>query len=201
MIYVPMLKTRREELSVVNEMNYCFSENLIPLFEILDDKYEVKYKMDPKTSAFLYQQRGKRRMRIKEVPTDSDIITLRITNQIDTSARDKYIDYEFSGFGDYCGLKDALPTDEGGNGTGAALALLYVNKINKFYSFCNHDTSEGLSGYNRIIPLILSKQNILNPSNNCPAMQMIEDLVSTGSWATWNNITITRYIHQIYDNT
>lgn len=35
MIYVPIFKVRTEEMLVSKKMNYCFSDNIIPLFEIL----------------------------------------------------------------------------------------------------------------------------------------------------------------------
>lgn len=363
MIYVPMLKTRRQELSVSREMNNYFSDNMIPLFEILSDKYETKYKIDPTTHSFIYELKGKRKMRVKEIHTDSDIITLdfinelinkkkafidyfrfsiqkygknidikrtdlawklskdsilykkrlkevskysnlipvvsikpeftfgknelekfllelqseneiiglRITEEyleqyseliknilrckdfllfdigeqnptskimeleeitkleinaktillnsprkasvrngeyekygstvlIDNSARDMFCDYGFKGFGDYCGLKDTLPSNNESNGTGAALALLYQYKKNEFISFLNPDTSQGMSGYYKLIPLILSKKDILDPLNNCPAIRKIETLKGSGNWSTWHNITITRYIHQVYSN-
>jgi len=364
MIYVPLLKTRQQELSVSKKMNYCFSENIIPLFEILTDKYETKYKIDPITHSVIVEQKGKRKMRIKEVPTDSDIITLdfingllgdkkafidyfrftiekygknininktdlawklsrdselyknrieeiskysnliptvsikqgfdfkkseleeflvklqseneiialRITEEwlekyrgiiknilrytdyllfdigeqnpnskimeleevmeleisakkillnsprksdvrngayeefgitelIDNSVREIYSEYGFQGIGDYCGLKDTLPSaNEGSNGTGAALALLYHYEENGFYSFLNPDTSQGMSGYNKIIPIVLSKKDIFDLAHNCPAIQKIEKMNKSGNWSTWHNITITRYIHQIYSH-
>lgn len=363
MIYVPILKTRREEMNVSKKLNYCFSDKIIPLFEILNDQYEIKYKIDPVTQKYILEQKGKRKMRIKELPTDADIITLdsinrlmqnkkafidyfrftikkygknidisktelawklsrdsdlyknrikdiskyknlipivsvkpefvfgkneleellielqdknesiglRITEEfleeynmlinnilrgtdyllfdigeqnptskimefeevmelessakkillnsprkakirngeyevlgitalIDNSAKDEFSKYGFNGFGDYGGLKDTLPTNDGSNGTGAALALLYNYKDNAFYSFLNPDTSQGVSGYNKIIPVILKKKVFFDPSNNCPAIQKIEELNKSGNWSTWHNINITRYIHQMYSN-
>lgn len=362
-MYIPMLKTRREELSVSKEMNYCFSDDIIPLFEILTDRYETRYKIDPKTNLYIYETKGKRRRRIVEPPTDDDIITLDyidgilknkkafidyfrfsikkygtnidvkrtdlalrlsrdtelyknrvrevseyenlipvisvkqdfvfkkrdlagfieelqedndtialriteeyldtyseivekqlretdyllfdigeqkprskimelqeleelaldtnivllnsprraainngeyngtgITDLIDNSARELFIKHSFEGFGDYCGLKDTLPSNDGGNGTGAALALLYDYDENGFYSFLNPNTKEGMSGYFKIIKEILRKKALLDPSGVCPAMRKIEDLAGSGNWGTWHNITITRYIHQMYEN-
>jgi len=363
MIYVPMLKTRQEELRVSTEMNYCFSDNIIPLFEILTDKYETKYQIDPITHTFVFEQKGKRRRRVKEEPTESDIITLNFINEliknkkafidyfrftiekygnnininkmnlawklsrdsavyknrikeisnysnliptvsikpgfafgkneleeflvelqsesgaiglriteeyleeysglikkvlrgtdyllfdigeqnpiskimeleevmelelnaktillnsprkadarngeyeesgitelIDNSVREIFSQYEFAGFGDYCGLKDTLPSNDGSNGTGAALALLYDYEVNGFYSFLNPDTKQGMSGYYKIIPVILSEKDLLDPLHNCPALKKIEELEGSGNWCTWHNITATRYIHQMYSN-
>ena len=92
MIYVPMLKTRREELSVSKKLNYCFSDNIIPLFEILTDKYETRYEIDAITKSFVYELKGKRRMRKKAKPTDSDIITLDYINRL-IENRKAFIDY------------------------------------------------------------------------------------------------------------
>lgn len=362
-MYVPMLKTRREELSVLKEMNYCFSDDIIPLFEILTDRYEKRHKIDPKTNLYIYETKGKRRRRIIEPPTEDDIITLDyisailkskkafidyfrfsiekygrnidvkrtdlalrlsrdselykgrikkipeyknlipvvsikegfvfkkkglaefleelqenkdtialriteeyldtyheiiekqlrktdyllfdigeqkpkskvmefqeleeleldaniillnsprkaainngeysgtgITDLIDNSARDLFAKHSFKGFGDYCGLKDTLPSNNGGNGTGAALALLYNYSENGFYSFLNPNTGEGLSGYFKVIKEILRKEALLDPTGICPAMRKINDLKSSGNWRTWHNITITRYINQLYEN-
>lgn len=38
-MYVPILKTRSSEMNVVKELNYCFSDNIIPMIEIIDEKY------------------------------------------------------------------------------------------------------------------------------------------------------------------
>lgn len=364
MIYVPILKTRREEINVSEELNNCFSDNIIPLFEVLNDRYKTQYKIDPETQDYIRVQKGNRRIRLKEIPTDADIITLdfiyglmhnkkafidyfrftiekygknidinktelawrlsrdssiyksrmrevskyknliptisvksglffgknelenflielkgenesiglRITEEfledynviikntlrdtdyllldigeqnpsskimeleevmeldssavkillnsprkakvnngeyeesgltalIDNSAKEEFSEFGFDGFGDYCGLKDTLPRiNEGSNGTGAALTLLYSYKENAFYSFLNPDTSKGMSGYYEIIPVILSKKKVLDPLNNCPAIQKIEKLKKSGNWSTWHNINITRYIHQMYSN-
>lgn len=43
-MYVPMLKTRSEELIIAKEMQLCFSDNIIPLFEIINELYRTVYK-------------------------------------------------------------------------------------------------------------------------------------------------------------
>lgn len=363
MIYVPVLKTRKQEISVSKKLNYCYSDNIIPLFEILNDQYETKYKIDTVTQDYILVQKGKRKSRIKEDPTDADIITLDfindlmqnkkafidyfrftiekygknidinktklawklsrdsdlyknrirdiskyknliptvsikpgfvfgkndlekllielqgenesiglriteeflevysmiikdvlrstdyllfdigeqnptskimeleeviqlesgaikillnsprkanikngeyeelgITSLIVNSAIKEFNEYGFEGFGDYCGLKDTLPAIGGSNGIGAAHALIYNYKDNAFYSFMNPDTSQGVSGYYKIIPVILSYKDFLDPLNNCPAIRKIEELKTSGNWSSWHNISITRYIHQMYSN-
>ena len=58
MIYVPMLKTRLEELRVTKEMEYCFSDKIVPLFEIINELYKTTYQKDENGDRFLYS-RGK----------------------------------------------------------------------------------------------------------------------------------------------
>jgi len=92
MIYLPMLKNRRAEMGVLKNMNACLSDKIIPLIEILTDMYEVNYKVDPITNEFVYEKRGKTRRRIKEEPTDEDIITLEAINALLKGKR-VFIDY------------------------------------------------------------------------------------------------------------
>lgn len=364
MIYVPMLKNRKAEITVVNNMNGCFSDKIIPLLEVLADTYEVRYMLDPLTDDFIYTNHGKSKRRVKEIPTDKDIITLqniknilkeklvfidyfrfnikkygkkikasnvdlalrfnndenlykervkeisrfpnmipvvsikagfdmnktelkaflqelqkendsvalRITEEwlekykdimknvlrpsdyllfdiseqnpkskfmeieelnelkisvqiillnsprkasikngeynihgttdlIDNCASDMALEYGLQGYGDYCGLKDALPSDGGGGGIGAALALFYDYNSNSFYSYLEPDTSIGLGGYKKIIPIILADKGILDNINDCPAIKMIEKMKiskKSGSWSTWHSINATRYIYQVY---
>lgn len=40
-MYVPILKTRNSEMKVLKELNYCFSDNIIPMIEIIDKKYDL----------------------------------------------------------------------------------------------------------------------------------------------------------------
>lgn len=361
MIYVPMLKTRREEYAVLKKMADCFSEKIIPLIEIISDKYQLKYKTDPETGEYIYRKTKKRRMRIKEDPTEQDCITLsninnilekrrvfieyfrfsnkvygnnvdisraelswRISNDVElykakikeitmypnmipvvsiktsfgmsknelvafiaelqkecsslalriteewieeyvsiiktqlrkddyllldileqnpkhkfmeieqllelggnasfvllnsprkrkignsdfpehgetdlinNAAREVAKEYDLDGFGDYCGLKDVMPLNDGSNGTGAALALFYDYNKNVFYSYSNHDTSLGMRGYRNLVPQILSDKVILNPQNDCPAFKKVKEMNGFGNWSTWHNINATRYIYQIY---
>lgn len=120
------------------------------------------------------------------------------TDLINNCARQVAEENDFDGYGDYCGLKDTMPNNDGSNGTGAALALLYDYNKNVFFSYCNHDTSLGLAGYQTIIPIIKSDESILNPDKDCPGFEKINDLKSTGNWSTWHHINAARYIHQTY---
>lgn len=92
MIYIPILKTLKEEYSIAKEMQYCFSEKIIPLFEIIAEKYEVKYLTDPKTGEYLYEKKGKRRRRIELPNVEEDIITLQNINAI-VCGKTAFIDY------------------------------------------------------------------------------------------------------------
>lgn len=359
MMYVPMLKTRSEELRVAKEMHTCFSDRIIPLFEIINELYKTTYKRDD-NGEFVYELHKTRRTRVKAEPTEADIITLQSINdyidgklmfidffrfslnkygrrisfrkaelsfnlnndlelykakllettnyanmipvislkpdcgfpkteldefvsklQSETShialrITEEWIDYtkdiisklrktdyllfdieeqnpelkfmeiqelltmhadckmillnsprklainnkeypehsqtdlinncarfiaeenELDGYGDYCGLKDTMPTDGGSYGTGAALALLYDYNSNVFYSYCNRDTSLGVVGYNALLPLIKSDEKKLNPEGDCPGYKKINSLLGSGGWGTWHNINAKRYIHQVY---
>ena len=125
-----------------------------------------------------------------------------MTELINNCAREKAIEYAFEGFGDYCGLRDILPSS-GGNGKGSALALLYDYDINRFYSYRNPDTSLGVTGYKTLIPIIVTDKPSLDKLKDCPAFKMIEimqRLGKIGQWSTWHNINATRYIHQVHKN-
>lgn len=361
MIYIPMLKTRREEYAILSNMVDCFSNQIIPLVEVIADKYKVRYKTNPETGEYVYRVTEKRRLKIIETPTNQDCITLSnindilngrkvfveyfrfsnkvygnnvdisraelswrisnnvelyksktkeittypnmipvisiksgfgmsknelamfvtdiqgkcdsmalriteewideykgiinaqlrtndyllldvleqnpehkfmeieeiidigskanlvllnsprkretknsdfpmhgFTNLIENSARNIAASYEINGYGDYCGLKDTMPLNDGSNGTGAALALLYDYKKNAFYSYCNHNTSLGTKGYKAVVQAIKNDQTILDPQNDCPAYNKIKTMTGNGNWSTWHNICATRYIYQTY---
>ena len=66
MIYVPMLKGRTEEFRVVEKLNFCFSEQIIPLIEILTEEFEMRYKIDPLTNDYVWKDCEKARRREKE---------------------------------------------------------------------------------------------------------------------------------------
>ncbi|QAT41970.1 hypothetical protein [Aminipila luticellarii] len=91
MIYVPLLKARQQELRVAHSLCNCFSENIIPLFEILADKYEKKYQTDEK-GKFVYEMTNNRRKRILLPPTANDIITLENISEV-TDSKLAFIDF------------------------------------------------------------------------------------------------------------
>jgi len=124
-----------------------------------------------------------------------------ITDLIDTSARQKVNDYScLYGYGDYCGLKDKIATHSGSNGKGAAIALLYDYNRNVFYSYVNRNTEDGLDGYVKVKQMIFEDLDFLDPEEKCLAIKKIAKLEKNGNWSTWHNITMTRYLHQVYMN-
>lgn len=128
---------------------------------------------------------------------NGDYENLVYTSKIDNKVAVIYKDYGLKGFGDFGGLKDDLPVDSGGNGKGAALGLIYVKEKNAFYSIVNYDTNMGVGGYKYVSTEILNKLNILDKKDDCVAIKRVKNMkVKFGNWATWNNITLTRYIHQ-----
>lgn len=116
------------------------------------------------------------------------------TALINNSARIVAADNQLAGYGDYCGLKDLMPMNDGSKGTGASLALVYDFHKNVFYSYSNHDTSLGIKGYYKLIPLIKKDEKWLNPSKDCPGFEKIKMLSSSGTWNTWHHINAVRYI-------
>lgn len=128
---------------------------------------------------------------------NGDFPNLKYTSLINNHVATKFIDYSLDGFGDFGGIKDSLPEDGGGNGMGAALGLIFVKEKNSFASFLNDDTSLGVRGYHDVRNEIIKRKQLLDPNNNCKAIEKIEKMNGTyGTWATWNNITLTRYIQQ-----
>lgn len=323
-MYIPILKTRSAEMNVIKELNYCFSDNMVPMFEIIDERYGlnvIKENMKEKNSfidlfRFSINKYGSRidlnkaeyswnlsedndfyiselnniesgvgfipvisikrefeikntdlymlinnlqskhrsmalritdeyieqynnifsqlrnndylMLDIEEQNPDSKFIEIEefselevlckklilnsprlknrkngdysngITNNIDTSLINKAEQYGFEGFGDYMGLKDSMPENQqGSNGIGNALALLYDYRINKFHCFINEDKNEGMTGYRMVKGEILKVEKDLNPDNDCPAFAKIKS-IDCGNWSTWHSITAKRYIHQIY---
>lgn len=125
-----------------------------------------------------------------------------ITNLIDNSAKTTYSSYAFDGFSDYGGLTDKLPTKGGGKAKGCALALIYSAAKNAFFSFLNPDVDQGTNGYASVISAILSKKDFLDPGDDCEAFKIIHkyhnDPDTNGGWKEWHEITLTRYLHQIF---
>lgn len=125
------------------------------------------------------------------------------TSLIDNSARNVREEYSnIIGFGDYCGMKDALPINAKIT-RGSALALFYQYKANRFMAYVNSNSSEGIRGYINIIPQILEDTHILDPSDTCPVLNEVRVLAfsnSLGGWGNWNKFNMIRYLTQMYEN-
>ncbi|HCC06798.1 MAG TPA: hypothetical protein DEP72_01345 [Clostridiales bacterium] len=131
------------------------------------------------------------------------------TNLIDNSVALKYKKVGFEGFGDYMGLKDALPGKSGG-GKGVALALIYLYSKNKFYIVINNDTigdkkpvDQGLKGYKKVIYKINLLDSKEFEKRDCEMFKELDIMQSgkekkNGSWSTWNYLTMVRYLDQIH---
>jgi hypothetical protein len=128
---------------------------------------------------------------------NGDYENLVFTKKIDNKVAKKYRDYKLDGFGDFGGLKDDLPVEGGGNGMGAALGIIYSKEKNAFYSIVNYDTNMGMSGFEYVRREILKRLSLFDSRDECIAIKRIKDMkFKFGSWRTWNNITLTRYIQQ-----
>lgn len=128
---------------------------------------------------------------------NGDYENLEFTKKIENKAAIKYTEYDLDGFGDFGGLKDDLPSKGGGNGTGAALGLIYSKENNAFYSIVNYDTNMGVRGFEYVRNEVLNRLEFLDKDNDCIAVKRIRDMAGKfGNWATWSNLTLTRYIHQ-----
>ena len=91
MMYVPLLKTRAEEIKAVKELKPYFSDKIIPLFEIINEVYKPSYKKDDNGEVVL--ERHKTRMlKVKSKPTEADIITLEYINET-MDGKQMFIDY------------------------------------------------------------------------------------------------------------
>ncbi|MGV8145464.1 MAG: beta family protein [Alkaliphilus sp.] len=122
------------------------------------------------------------------------------TTLIDNAVAIEYIENRFDGFGDFMGLKDTLPSG-GGSGKGAALALIYSYKENKFYSVVNKNTGEGVKGYKEVIRTISMLDQDEFEINKCDMFVKIKEMKTegrSGSWATWKYLTMVRYLDQVY---
>lgn len=120
------------------------------------------------------------------------------TNLIRTDVIESFKELGFSGFGDYCGCKDVLPSS-GVAIKGAALSLLYNFADNAFWVNTNKNTSLGVKGYNDIKPKVMAQKSYLDPDDSCLAYKILSN-VNSGVYATWVEVCIVRYISQLYKN-
>lgn len=195
------LRITEEWIDDTKEVVQRLRETDFLLFDVEEQNPELKFMeiqelldLQPRCKIILLNSPRKQDVKNGEYPEHDK------TDLINNCARFVAKDYELDGYGDYCGLKDVMPTNDGSNGMGAALALLYDYKENVFYSYCKHDTSLGTAGYTLLIPLIKADELILNPAGDCPAYKTIHSMPGHGSWRTWHHINAKRYIYQTYKN-
>lgn len=123
---------------------------------------------------------------------------LNFTDKIDNSCAVTYQEHNLDGFGDFGGLKDKLPSE--GGPFGCALALVYLRENNQFFSVVNKDSKLGLRGFRTVVPDLLKNKGVVDPNNNCPVINQIEEkskVGSFGNWQTWTYYILARYLHQM----
>ncbi len=91
MIYIPMLKTRDEELRVLKSMKECYSDKIIPLIEVISEKYQVRYQTD-ENGEFIREKHKTQYRKVKCTPTEQDIVTLQSLNEM-LEGRKMFVDY------------------------------------------------------------------------------------------------------------
>lgn len=64
MIYIPMLKTRKEELKVLKVMKEHYSDKIIPLIEVIREIYKPNYLTD-ENGEFIKEKRNTQFRKIK----------------------------------------------------------------------------------------------------------------------------------------
>lgn len=94
MIYIPILKNRKSEMQAISEIHKCLSDKIIPLFEIIDEKYQDRFEVDPVTNECIMEIKpGNRRKTKKKLPsTEADIVTLSKINKA-INGEKAFIDY------------------------------------------------------------------------------------------------------------
>lgn len=177
MIYVPMLKIRQQEKNIIKEINHCFNENIIPLFEIVKEEYIKRYKKDPITGEFLYQRskNDKKREKIPEEPTVEDIYTLEYLNEI-IKGKKAFIDYFRFVAKNYGGNKVEIQkvalSNELNNNT-----ALYKEKLLEISNYKNFIPVISLKpGYFLSVEDIISLiKKIKNSSNSSVALRLTDN--------------------------
>lgn len=91
-MYIPLMKCREAELRTAKSTYTVFSDDIVPLFEIINDFFETRYEVNPVTNEYVYEKKNGRNYKKKLKPTEDDINTLEI---IKKTVKDKkaFIDY------------------------------------------------------------------------------------------------------------
>ena len=78
-----MFKGRKYEHIILKDENRCFSHEILPMIEIIQDHYQTtQFKTDPETGEYIKEQHGKRLQRVRCDPTDEDRDTLAYYRQL-----------------------------------------------------------------------------------------------------------------------
>lgn len=109
---------------------------------------------------------------------------------INNNVAEKYVEYGFCGFGDYAGLKDALP--ERIPVRSVVLALLYNKDNHMFWSIKSQQIGDGAE----VKKKALEYAAIFDAEKTCRGYKEIRR-ISKGNQCNWNEITVIRYIDQI----
>lgn len=121
---------------------------------------------------------------------------------VDNSHIIDYASYDFIGVGDYAGLRDSLPARQGAGASGHALAFLYDGEKNKFITYVNPDVSRGQSGYDFVVKKIMADRDKLERiPGECIVLSDVAERAEAGkygSWKTWIERTVVRYVQQLY---
>lgn len=119
------------------------------------------------------------------------------TDMINNEARDRYLEFDLDGYGDYVGQADKLPQHGHGN-SGSAIALMYCYEENQFKIFRNTDSSLGANGYIKVYEDVLNDEKNLNSNGMCRAYRILnENRQSIRDWKFWIRIGMVRYIDQM----
>ena len=93
MIYIPLFKGRRLEHQVIESKNECFSEQIIPLVEIIKDHFcQTEFATDPTSGEYLKKPAKTRMQRYRIAPTDDDRNTLEYYQGL-LNGKKAFIDY------------------------------------------------------------------------------------------------------------
>lgn len=92
-MYIPIMKNRNEETRVSKVCSSFFSDEVVPLFEIIQDKYIKRYEVD-ETGEYKYEIKpgNIKKSKIELIPKEEDIITLDEINK-NIEGKKAFIDF------------------------------------------------------------------------------------------------------------
>lgn len=149
MIYIPMLKTRKEELRVLKLIKEHYSDKIIPLIEVICEIYNPNYLTD-ENGEFIKEKRNTQYRKIKCAPTEQDVITLQKLNEMVESHK-LFIDYFIFSLNKY------------GKNIKFESAELAFNLSNDYQLY--KDKVLSVAQYNNMIPVISVKPGFDIPKN------------------------------------